>query len=392
MRLRHLSNELACRIRHRAGRLCLSMLAIAALGQVATPASAAAAKMTLSTGTTSTVAPSPATSTASAKLASDLLSALTASSTPKLTWAKDVNGQRHVKVIVVGTPSADPELSALRDAALAAGGSVYFRYTSVAALSAMLPASQVLAIASRSDVQSLSPNRMTARTATTVTPSHLEQATGATGVRTRDAGSALGYTGLDGSGVGIAVLDSGVLFKHNLLTDAAGATRVRFSVDMLLAGDTLSGGAKDWTPGVDRSAALYPGSPTMSSFLRNIDSSRAKWSDAYGHGTHVAAAGITVVVAAGNFGKDAGGAERYGTISSPGHDPSVITVGSANTKGTDGRGDDVVNGFSSRGPTRGATVGADGVRRIDNLLKPDLVAPGNRIVSAMSVANQSMNS
>ena len=30
------------------------------------------------------------------------------------------------------------------------------------------------------------------------------------------------------------------------------------------------------------------------------------------------------------------------------------------------------------------------MRRIDNLLKPDLVAPGNKIVSAMSVANQSM--
>ncbi len=46
------------------------------------------------------------------------------------------------------------------------------------------------------------------------------------------------------------------------------------------------------------------------------------------------AAGITVVVAAGNFGQTASGAERFGTISSPGHDPSVITVGSANTKGT----------------------------------------------------------
>jgi serine protease AprX len=41
------------------------------------------------------------------------------------------------------------------------------------------------------------------------------------------------------------------------------------------------------------------------------------------------AAGITVVVAAGNFGKGSGpgAGEIYGTISSPGHEPSVITVG-----------------------------------------------------------------
>ncbi len=96
------------------------------------------------------------------------------------------------------------------------------------------------------------------------------------------------------------------------------------------------------------------------------------------------AAGITVVVAAGNFGQNAGGAERFGTISSPGHDPSVITVGSANTKGTAVRNDDTVNLFSSRGPTRGSYIDAAGVRRIDNLLKPDLVAPGNKIVGALA--------
>ena len=47
------------------------------------------------------------------------------------------------------------------------------------------------------------------------------------------------------------------------------------------------------------------------------------------------AAGITVVVAAGNYGLDADGRELYGTISSPGNEPSAITVGSANPHGTD---------------------------------------------------------
>ena len=45
-------------------------------------------------------------------------------------------------------------------------------------------------------------------------------------------------------------------------------------------------------------------------------------------------------------------------------------------KGTTLRNDDAVNLFSSRGPTRGGYVDTHGVRVADNLLKPDLVAPG----------------
>ncbi len=93
------------------------------------------------------------------------------------------------------------------------------------------------------------------------------------------------------------------------------------------------------------------------------------------------AAGITVVVAAGNYGRLADGREVHGTISSPGNDPSVITVGAANFRGTLARTDDIMTTFSSRGPTRGS-VTVNGVRRVDNLLKPDLVAPGNLVISA----------
>src|SRR2546425_1027935 len=45
---------------------------------------------------------------------------------------------------------------------------------------------------------------------------------------------------------------------------------------------------------------------------------------------------------------------------------------------------DTVTGFSSRGPTRGRTTLDDGTAWTDNLLKPDLVAPGNRVVAALS--------
>ena len=79
--------------------------------------------------------------------------------------------------------------------------------------------------------------------------------------------------------------------------------------------------------------------------------------------------GIVVVVAAGNYGKGADGTTVYGGITSPGNDPAAITVGAINCHGTITRRDDDVASYSSRGPTA-----------IDGLIKPDLVAPGNKII------------
>jgi serine protease AprX len=76
------------------------------------------------------------------------------------------------------------------------------------------------------------------------------------------------------------------------------------------------------------------------------------------------ASGIVVVVSASNRGPAAG------TISKPGDDPFVLTVGAVDDRGTPGIGDDRLPLFSSRGPTA-----ADGIA------KPDLVAPGARLVS-----------
>ncbi|MCA1634500.1 MAG: S8 family serine peptidase [Acidobacteria bacterium] len=99
------------------------------------------------------------------------------------------------------------------------------------------------------------------------------------------------------------------------------------------------------------------------------------------------AAGIVVVAAAGNEGKDSAGNRLYGQIHSPGNDPSVITVGAVNTFGTDDRADDQITSFSSRGPTRSFWTDDAGVRHFDNLVKPDLAAPGNKIIAAAAHNN-----
>ncbi|CAH1059853.1 Serine protease AprX [Paenibacillus pseudetheri] len=74
-------------------------------------------------------------------------------------------------------------------------------------------------------------------------------------------------------------------------------------------------------------------------------------------------AGLTVVIAAGNSGPG------RRTIESPGISPSAITVGAVDDRRTLTQKDDRITSYSSRGP-------APGWRK-----KPDLVAPGETIIS-----------
>ena len=62
-------------------------------------------------------------------------------------------------------------------------------------------------------------------------------------------------------------------------------------------------------------------------------------------------AGIVVVVAAGNDGRDNdAGTSGYGTINAPGNATLyVITVGAMNTRATTDRTDDVMASYSSKG-------------------------------------------
>jgi serine protease AprX len=76
--------------------------------------------------------------------------------------------------------------------------------------------------------------------------------------------------------------------------------------------------------------------------------------------------GLVVVAAAGNGGTDPGSVSH-----APGNDPYAITVGATDDQGTTARYDDVVASYSSRGTTQ------------DGFEKPDVTAPGSHIVSTI---------
>lgn len=81
--------------------------------------------------------------------------------------------------------------------------------------------------------------------------------------------------------------------------------------------------------------------------------------------------GIVVVVAAGNLGRlSVNGSNGFGTITAPGNDPFVITVGATKSNGSATPQAETKASYSSKGPTT-----------YDHVLKPDLMAPGNAIVS-----------
>ena len=229
--------------------------------------------------------------------------------------------------------------------------------------------------------------------------------------------------GLDGTGVGIAVIDSGV-YNHDDLQGSTGGSRIVYSESFIpndgstndayghgthVAG-ILAGNGRD-------SAAGYPTQYVGLAPNANIINLRVLDSTGTGSDSQVVAAiqraiqlkstynirvinlslgrpifesytldpvcqaveaawqaGIVVVVAAGNDGRDNSfGNQGYATINAPGNDPNVITVGATKTNGTAMRLDDTVASYSSKGPTL-----------LDHIVKPDLVAPGNRIVSLES--------
>jgi len=78
-------------------------------------------------------------------------------------------------------------------------------------------------------------------------------------------------------------------------------------------------------------------------------------------------AGIVVVCTAGNSGSN-----KDATWCPPANDPYVITVGATDEAGTEKTDNDILTTFSSRGKTQ------------DGIYKPEIVAPGRRIVAPLA--------
>ena len=226
--------------------------------------------------------------------------------------------------------------------------------------------------------------------------------------------------GVDGTGIGVAVIDSGVYQHDDLQTTDMRSSRIVYS-ESFVPGDASTNDAYGHGThvagivagdGHDSAGRFYGMAPNA-----NIINLRVLDANGGGSDSQVIAAinravqlkgqynirvinlslgrpvfesytldplcqaveaawkaGIVVVTAAGNMGRDNSfGEQGYATIEAPGNDPNVITVGAMSPQGTWTRTDDIVASYSSKGPTL-----------LDHILKPDIMAPGNKITSLLS--------
>lgn len=270
-----------------------------------------------------------------------------------------------------------------------------------------VPAQLVAVLAQNPDVLYISPDRKNRK----FSDDYLLPSTNG------DLAQQLGY---DGTGVGVAIIDSGVRVDHPDLADPiTGASRVVYSESFVPGLDAI-----DQYGHGTHVAGLVAGNGSSSGHViqgiaphANIIDLRVLDADGSGADSAVIAAigraielksiynigiinlslgrgisesytqdplcqaveqawqaGIVVVVAAGNSGRDNSlNTDGYGTIGAPGNDPYVITVGATNTHGTATTADDTIASYSSKGPSL-----------LDHVVKPDLVAPGNLISSLIA--------
>jgi serine protease AprX len=221
------------------------------------------------------------------KIAPDLLTTVGSSVLPVVPWAKLLNGELLVRAIVVGN-SDDRQLTDLRRYIVSVGGAVSYNYTSIRALAVMVPASHLVDVARRSDVTNISPSRAVTRTA-----SLLQTTTGAADARmTTSSGLFASSSTPDGSGVGIAFLDSGIAWSHQSVSTTAlglkGLSHVKQAIDFVQIGKGLTD--LSWVKGSDQSMAnlITLDGTQFTPALSLLQQPRLLLPDPYGHGTHVA--------------------------------------------------------------------------------------------------------
>ena len=244
------------------------------------------------------------------------------------------------------------------------------------------------------------------------------------------AGAAYANYGLTGTGVGVAVLDSGVYYCQDIFDPATNSYRLCTDISFvpnnsfpgdecghgthvagIIAGSGSGSTGSQYTRsffGIARKASIanirvldQKGQGSVSTVIAGIQwaiTNRVRrnirvMNLSMGHPVGESyltdplcqavesawRSGIVVVVAAGNNGRsrptltagagNEGYGAAYGSIQSPGNDPYVITVGAV--KNIDlNRAHDRISTYSSRGPSR-----------LDLILKPDILAPGNKVIS-----------
>ncbi|HEY0003647.1 MAG TPA: S8 family serine peptidase, partial [Pyrinomonadaceae bacterium] len=344
------------------------------------------------------------------------------------------NDNARVNVIVQFNRSPDEEIESL----LKGNGTRSLRqFRNFNSRLVSLPVHAVEALAAHDAVRYISVDRQTG------TYGHITSTTGTDAIRTQVKTTTTTLFGivtatmtttttLDGAGLSIAIIDSGIERTHKSFLDANGLSRVIVDQDFTGEGRTddpfghgthvasaaagngqfSQGSYTGIAPGaklVNLRVLDSEGTGNISSLLGALDwvmTNRTLYNirvvnmslgtpaiDSYLDDPVCLAvrrlvdAGVVVLAAAGNNGKDSAGQKVYGRIHSPGDEPSAITVGATNTFGTDERGDDAITTYSSRGPTRGYRTDDGGVRHYDNLFKPDLVAPGNKVIWAEAPGN-----
>jgi serine protease AprX len=315
---------------------------------------------------------------------------------PSLWGAAHDHPSARIPVIV---READPRSEAAEAMVRGLGGTITYELPMIGSFSATLPARALPALTSSPAVLTVSGDGKVRATGV-----DMSQYDGYSPNNIWDDVLQLPRLGdqFDGTGVGVAVLDTGIINSPDLgdrvvarvdfTPDRDGTDRFGHGTHMagIIAGDgTMSAGQyMGVAPGaniVSVKIAGANGATDVSAVIAGIqwvvahkaqynirvlnlsygtDSRQSYLVDPLDYAVERAwFAGIFVVVAAGNRGPDAG------TISKPGDDPFVLTVGASVTKSSTDRSYDVAAAFSSRGPTQ------------DGFSKPDLLAPGISIVS-----------
>ena len=325
--------------------------------------------------------------------------------------SKDLQGRRASERVNVIIQFRQAPTASLHQKVSSRGGTLKQELSIVKGGAYSLPASALASLAADPDVAYIALDRRLSRS--TDSTQTLDYYSGTTN-------APYGWMlGLDGSGIGVAVIDSGIVdipdlhgryfrvaYSQNFVNDGAGANDV-YGHGTHIAG--IIGGNGSKSKGRNFTYTFQGIAPNVSLINLRVLDQNGEGSDSQviaaiqraiqlknlynirvlnlslGRAVYESytldplcqaveqawKAGIVVVVAAGNEGRnDSANTNGYGTITSPGNDPYVITVGAMKTMGTPSRADDAIASYSSKGPTL-----------FDHVVKPDLVAPGNCIIS-----------